>query len=249
MSEATDLRPTWTRDFGSFIAHGRSLDPERAAELEQRRAIEDAEERERKLLADKIANARKLSDLGERFETRTFRTYLVPPGDGFAKSTAYKVARDPSSGAWLYGPYRTGKTHLAAAIVNACVQRGIPAAFTTAIGLLDRLKRSYDRDNRLRGGEYDVIEWLSRVDVLVLDDLDKAKFNEWASQRLYALVNRRFEHHKPLIVTTNGSPADLAEQWSKSGLDDLIAGAIMVRMREMCKPIIPLSAPPYEGTE
>lgn len=246
MNESLDVRPTWTGDFETFMAFGRDLSPERRAELAQRQAFEDAEKRRAEILTRRIANARKYSDLGERFETRRFRTYLVPPGDGAAKAAAHNVAREPKTGAWFHGGYRVGKSHLAAAIVNSCHARGIPAAFVTALGLLDRLRQSYDRENRLRGGEYDIIDEFSRLDVLVIDDLDKAKFNEWASSRLYALVNRRFERHKPLIVTTNATPAELSELWAQQGLDNLIAGAIGARMRAMCRPIVRVNAPPFD---
>ena len=250
MNESANVAP-WTGEtleerYESFMAFGRKITPERRAELDSIRAFEEAEKRQSEILARRIANARKYSDLGERFETRRFRTYLVPPGDGVAKAAAYDVARDPKKGAWFHGGYRAGKTHLAAAIVNSCHARAIPAAFITALGLLDRLKQSYDRDNRLRGGEYDIIDEFSRLDVLVIDDLDKAKFNEWASSRLYALINRRFERHKPLIVTTNATPAELSELWAQQGLDPLIAGAIGARMREMCRPIVRVNAPPFE---
>lgn len=200
---------------------------------------------------EQIELHRKSSDLGERFAARTLASYHVPPGDGSAKTAVISALEDPERGFWLYGPPGTGKTHLAAGYMLACMEQNIPACFTTAIGLLDRLKASYDKNNRLRGGEYDVIDQLSRVRILVLDDLDKVEFardkSKWAAQRIYALINRRYEHRRPLIVTSNITPAELALEWRNAGLDQLIGGAIIDRIREMCSQFIRVDGMSYRG--
>lgn len=189
-----------------------------------REYIAQAREREAEI---RVQQARKNSDLGERFDERTFATYSIPPGDERAYREA-EAAASECSGLWLYGPVGTGKTHLTAAIVNALNARGISAPFVTSLRLLDRIKAAFGREN-----ENSVIDEYIAAPMLVLDDMDKAKFTEWASQRFYALVNARYEKQLPIIVTTNATPADLGLRWQSQGLDKMLADAALDRLIEM----------------
>lgn len=242
-------RPPW-RSFDEMLASYRSRTPEELQRQAARSSMTANDAHAQRELRHRVEIATKLSELGERFADRTLERFTVPPGSGSAKAAALALADEPESGGWFYGPPGTGKTHLAAGVMLRCVDRAVPATFTTATGLLDRLKYSYDKNNRLRGGEYDVIEWLSRVSVLVLDDIDKVEFTDrskWAAQRIYALINRRYERRRPLIVTSNLSPAELALHWRSAGLDELIGTAILDRMREMCGRFVKVEGQSYRA--
>jgi DNA replication protein DnaC len=48
-----------------------------------------------------------------------------------------------------------------------------------------------------------------RADLLVLDDLGRERVTDWATERLYVLVNARYGELRPTIATTNLRPSEL----------------------------------------
>ncbi len=103
------------------------------------------------------------------------------------------------------GLNRCGKTHLAAAIVNALLDRGEPAYFEEVPSLLDWLRAGYGGK---AGDDFD--SRLARVKdapVLVLDDLGAEQQGRgevtWAQVTLYQIINHRLEHQLPTVFTTN----------------------------------------------
>jgi DNA replication protein DnaC len=238
------------RTFEDFLAWGR-LTPE---EYDRRRRERDHE------LLDAISHencqhrirmAKKLSQIGPRFAERTLAKFQCPPGDPNALDLAFAIVEEPMErGAWYYGEAGNGKSHLAAGIVNAVTDLGVPAAFVSMMALMDSLKASYDRSGKVKTDQHDVIRWLANVEVLVLDDLDKVEFTSYVSQRLCALVNQRYENggslnQKPVILTSNRGPADLSIAWAKKGLDPIIGRAILDRLAEMCKSFVCVEGDSY----
>jgi DNA replication protein DnaC len=58
------------------------------------------------------------------------------------------------------------------------------------------------------GGDEDVLADVETVDVLVLDDLAAHKASEWTDEVLYGIVDHRWAHLLPVVVTTNVGPDD-----------------------------------------
>jgi DNA replication protein DnaC len=69
--------------------------------------------------------------------------------------------------------------------------------------LLDRINVWY------RGDADDPLPELATAALLVLDDLGREKSTERTAERLYVLVNRRYEAKLPTVATTNYTVADL----------------------------------------
>lgn len=146
----------------------------------------------------------------EAFREMTFNTFSVQGrlglGDEQIKSLQYALSQSQqfsgSPRGWLVllGSYGCGKTHLAAAIANACVEFGMSTIFLTVPDLLDWLRYSYG------GGDVTFeqrFEEIRNIDLLVLDDLGTQNSTQWAEEKLFQIIDYRYTHRLPLVVTSN----------------------------------------------
>lgn len=215
---------------------------ETAEQWRERKDREHAQVRTDMIRANReryVAKLRRESGLGDRFLQRTFATWKPAPETANALEAA-KAAIDPRFGAWLTGAVGAGKSHLCAATVNAALDAGVPALFTTTVALLDRLRSSYGRDGAVREGASDIVKQCVDVDILVLDDIGKERFSPWSAEKLYELVNGRYEAGRAVIVTSNVSPTELAAHWKARDVDPHIGESITRRLIEMAGRLVSL---------
>ena len=104
----------------------------------------------------------------------------------------------------LSGVSGCGKTHIAAAIVNRIIERGQPALFVVVPDLLDHLRAAYQPGAEIAYD--DLFERVRNAPLLVLDDLGTQAPTPWAQEKLFQLINHRFNAQLPTIVTTNLAP-------------------------------------------
>ena len=131
----------------------------------------------------------------------------------------------------LVGNNGVGKTHLACSIANKLIENGIPVIYGTLINLLAELKNSYDTDNNI--SEMEIIKLYESVDLLIIDDLGKEKPSEWGLEKLFTIINSRYENNLPVIITTNYNQNSLVERLSLNGEIET-AKSIISRLYEMC---------------
>lgn len=154
--------------------------------------IDDADRRRRFL---------RLCRLPEATEDRTFENFEVRPGLEEAYQASLDVAEGRLKWLTLSGGVDAGKSHLAIAIAKWWLQRDRPARYTMVPELLDDLRRGYHPDADI---SYDQeFHFYKNVDLLALDDLGTESTTPWAQERLDTLVNYRYEHGLPLVVTLN----------------------------------------------
>jgi len=140
----------------------------------------------------------------------TFDTF-VPEGHGLppqkqenlrhAYETARAFAENPSGWLLIKGGYGCGKTHLAAAIANRCVERGQPVLFVTVPDLLDHLRATYGPASTVTYDER--FEQVRTAPVLILDDLGTEAPTSWAQEKLFQILNYRYNARLPTVITTN----------------------------------------------
>lgn len=110
-------------------------------------------------------------------------------------------------GLWLGGDTGTGKTSAAALLVKQAAERRYSAGFHPLPELLMRLRRTFDdrRDDEAFSDEreHDLIDELSALDLLVIDDMGAVKTTPWVLQQLYVIINRRYNERRSTVITTD----------------------------------------------
>lgn len=123
------------------------------------------------------------------------------PGVQEAYSKARAFAQNPMGWLFLVGPNGCGKTHLAAAVANQCLLQEMAVLFVTAPDLLDHLRATFAPTSPVA---YDELFWRVReAELLVIDDLGAEQSSSWASEKLYQLINHRYNLRLPTVITAN----------------------------------------------
>ncbi|MCI4625043.1 MAG: ATP-binding protein [Candidatus Magnetoovum sp. WYHC-5] len=129
-------------------------------------------------------------------------------------------------GYFLFGCWGTGKTHLLVASVIRAVQSDIISAFISAPKLLDTIRKA----GRENDSELEVL--FHSIPYLAVDDIGKQKDTDWASERLFLLLDERYRLSQAgqccTSFTSNLPLEKLAEK---------IDGAIVDRIAGMCKEV------------
>jgi DNA replication protein DnaC len=113
----------------------------------------------------------------------------------------------------------SGKTHLAAAIANHCLEQDRVVLFTTAADLLDHLRSTFAPTSTVH---YDQrFMQMREAELLVLDDLVMESCTSWAREKLYQLCNSRYTARLPTVVTMNQRGQESLEEGIRSRLSDL----------------------------
>ena len=122
-----------------------------------------------------------------------------------------------AKGLVLHGATGKGKTRLAYLLVKRLVLEGRTVSAFDPLSFAHRVGETF--------GEYQGERFIrdqQRVDVLMLDDLGKAKLTERAEAELFGLVEHRIANLKPLIVTTNFVGAKLSDKLSEDRATPLV---------------------------
>ncbi|MGH2911629.1 MAG: ATP-binding protein [Solirubrobacteraceae bacterium] len=114
-------------------------------------------------------------------------------------------------GMWLVGDVGTGKTTLAMIVSAAALDAGHTVAIYSLPRLLNLIRDEIGTENSL----LDLLDRLSEVDLLHIDDLGAQHTTPWRLEQLYSIVDARYQAGRPIIATTNLMPSDLAEQMGR----------------------------------
>jgi DNA replication protein DnaC len=131
---------------------------------------------------------------------------------------------DEGRGLWLFGPHGTGKTTLAMLVSKHALDTGRTVAIYSLPRLLAEIRTTFDDGSVSSYTE--LIDRLTAVDLLHIDDVGAEKTSEWVLEQLYAIVNARYEDEKAIVLTTNLIEADQ--------LADQVGQRTVSRLEEMC---------------
>lgn len=128
---------------------------------------------------------------------------------------------------WLGGVYRAGKSWAAMRLAMRLCQSRVSVRWRAMVDLLAQLRKGIDEGP----SPDDILETLASpsVRVLVLDDLGAGGGgSEWYVQVYEALLGRRVEARRPMIITTN---------LSRTQVGALVGARLEARIRERWLPI------------
>ncbi len=126
-------------------------------------------------------------------------------------------------GIWFQGDIGTGKTTLAMLVSAEALRRGHSVAIYSLPRLLGLLRETFDEGSEASLGE--LLERLTAVELLHVDDVGAEKTSPWVLEQLYSIVNARYEDSRSIMLTTNLEPPDLRGQ---------IGDRTVSRLVEMC---------------
>lgn len=150
------------------------------------------------------------------FKIRDARPPAGTPDYAYHRARVYAENPDEGDRPWLflYGAKGTGKTHLAAAIGHARISVGQPAIFMVVPDLLDHLRATFSPNSDTSYD--DLFESLRNTRLLILDDLGTQASTPWAREKLYQLVNHRYNRRLPTVITMNEEVEEVdGRLWSR----------------------------------
>ncbi len=142
-------------------------------------------------------------------------------------------------GLLIHGSHGAGKTHLLVAAAQMLVER-FEVVFFDYQTLLNRIRAGWDRE----AGTSDREAYQRALDaeILVIDDLGARRSIDWVTDVVTDIVTHRYNHKKPILVSTNLPVAPAAsDTLTPSGkerqgvtLNEVIGDRACSRLHEMC---------------
>ena len=203
-----------------------------AAERDRQQEIDRQREKQRRI--DRI---KQTSLLGEKYKDVSFSNTDTSNED-FNKiyirckkycEVAYKVL-EKGIGIYLFGTKGTGKSRLTACMANELMDNYYTVLFTNFSEISKYIRGTFNKSSET---EYDFLERLTSIDFLFIDDfgtelVTKNDQDLWLQEKVFEVINKRYNNNKPIIFTSNYSLRQLIEERG-------VADKTIDRINEMCE--------------
>lgn len=130
---------------------------------------------------------------------------------------------------YISGSVGTGKTLIAAITAQELIRAGVDVEFRNVPELLQDIRNSFD------DGDPDKVFKLmdlakrirraSEAEMLILDDLGAENPSHWSTERMYMIINERYNLNKRVLITSN------------IALDKMSNVRVADRLRQMCRQV------------
>lgn len=129
----------------------------------------------------------------------------------------------------LHGKHGNGKTFAVQNFLSSyhCFHKGEKRCLY--IKLSDLLMDLYERDWKSKI-KY-LRELISQWQVIALDEVDKVKLTEWKEEILFNFFDSRMSKMKNTLITSNLSPAKLAEKLGENIMSRILSECVVIEVK------------------
>ena len=128
----------------------------------------------------------------------------------------------------LLGAFGTGKTQLAAWLAyGVCVSMGKPSRYYRLADLLAEARKEAYTDG---GSDAEVVKRLSRLGLLVLDELHYRRWTADESLWLSRILDHRYAEKVPTVLVANQTPDEFRKSMDPAIIDRMREGGAVVEM-------------------
>lgn len=171
----------------------------------------------------------------ERWRAKTpvrFRDFSLsthPDTTAATKARGYIDSRLPhGDNLLLTGPVGSGKTGLAYGIARDRYIAGGAVRIGNMVDILDGLRPADPSDTS--SVDPVTVRHMTRIPLLILDDVGAEKPSDFTAERLYAIINGRYEARRPTIITTNMGLDALEKRYGARVMSRFMQDAATLRL-------------------
>jgi len=130
--------------------------------------------------------------------------------DKFKKETLFLLLETTEDKNWSYiwGGPGSGKTFSAVLLAKLAIMLGKSVYFTGVTKMLEGLRPD--------GLDKTILQRCEDVDLLILDDIGQEKSSQWVRERLYLIIDSRWNSMKKTIFTSNFNTENLKTSISEA---------------------------------
>ena len=177
-----------------------------------------------KKTAEMLKNAKEYAEYFPSIRHEKHNGFALTARVGESKLNSIPDPRKRAEFKIKHNSYGLGKTHLQTAIAIHLLSKGVQVLMVNDTDIMSEIRQGQfaeDKDYFDR-----IITRLENVELLIWDDLGKAKATEWVQNQYYRIFNYRYRNRLPICFSSNEDMDSLAEK---------IGDATVSRLSGMCK--------------
>ena len=171
-------------------------------DCDKRRELEEKKAAENKAAMERVNRLKDASLMGERFQRAKFENLQITQYNERNLKLCRRYAErfdemvEKKQSLLFWGNVGTGKSFAAACIANYLLDRGVPVMMTSFVKLLSLIQNGDEK-------EADIISRLNSAKLVIFDDLGAERNTDYALEKIYNIIDSRYQRELPIIFTTN----------------------------------------------